>query len=147
MVNIFISIVITVISLKTSNKNDHLLVQDSTAKYFPSNICDFKLSTINLKDLRNVSIIKYWISNDLNLKHLPIASFYLIASEKDTFNVININDGKISDSLIREYRWSNNWNFKPEKIRCLDFYSKGNLKNKINYKYPLIYGLLFGEFD
>lgn len=147
MVNIFISIFITVISLKTSNKNYYLLVQDSTDKYFSSNICDFKWSAINLKDLRQVSIIKYSISNDANLKHLPIASFFLIASQKDTFNVINIYNGKISDSLIIKYRLSNNWNFKPEKIRCLDFYSKSNLKNEVNYQYPLIYGLLFGEFD
>ena len=124
-----------------------MLVQDSTDNYSSFNICDFKWSRTNLKDLRQVSIIKYSISNDLNLKHLPIASFFLIASQRDTFNVINIYNGKISDSLILEYRWSNNWNFNHEKIRCVDFYSKSNLKKEINYKYPLIYGLLYAEFD
>ena len=147
MVNIFISIFLAGISLSTTIKNDYMFVQDSTDNYSSFNICDFKWSRTNLKDLRQVSIIKYSISNDLNLKHLPIASFFLIASQRDTFNVINIYNGKISDSLILEYRWSNNWNFNHEKIRCSDFYSKSNLKKEINYKYPLIYGLLYGEFD
>jgi hypothetical protein len=147
MVNIFISIFLAGISLSTTIKNDYMLVQDSTDNYSSFNICDFKWSRTNLKDLRQVSIIKYSISNDLNLKHLPIASFFLIASQRDTFNVINIYNGKISDSLILEYRWSNNWNFNHEKIRCVDFYSKSNLKKEINYKYPLIYGLLYAEFD
>ena len=147
MVNIFISIFLAGISLSTTIKNDYMLVQDSTDNYSSFNICDFKWSRTNLKDLRQVSIIKYSISNDLNLKHLPIASFFLIVSQRDTFNVINIYKGKISDSLILEYRWSNNWNFNHEKIRCVDVYSKSNLKKEINYKYPLIYGLLYGEFD
>ena len=147
MVNLFISFFFAGISVNISNKNGRLLLQDTTDKYFSYSICDFKWSKIKVKDLRQVSIIKYTISNDVNLKKLPIASFYLIASQRDTFNVINIYNGKISDSLIHEYRWSNNWNFKHEKFLCLDFYSKSNLKKEINNKYPLIYGLLYGEFD
>lgn len=147
MINIFISLFLAGISLSTSIKNDNLLVQESTVNFFTFNICDFKWSKCNLNNLRNVSIIKYSISNDENLKHLPIASYFLIASHRDTFNVISIHNGKISDSLILEYRWSDNWNFKQEKIRCLDIYSKKNLKKEINYKYPLLYGLLYGEYD
>ena len=141
MVNIFISLLLTSISLCTPKKSY------TQNEYFKYNVCDFKWGQNNLRDLGDVSIIKYSITNDMNLNHLPIASYFLIACQKDTFNVINIYNGKISDSIILEYRRSKNWSFKPEKIKCLDFYSKSNLKLVINNKYPIIYGLIFGEFD
>ncbi|MBA4257643.1 MAG: hypothetical protein C0446_00640 [Chitinophaga sp.] len=141
MVNTFILVFLINLSLSTSKQNDTI------DKYHKYNVCDFKWCTGNLKELEHVSIIKYSITNDINLKQFPISSYFLIASQKDTFNVISIYNGKISDSIILEYRWSKNWNFKPEKIKCLDFYSKSNLNININSKYPLIYGLVFGEFD
>lgn len=112
------------------------------------NTCEFNAYKKDISELRNLSIIKYSIVNNLNKKKILLSEYFLVKNSKDTFNVITMFNLPSSDSLIKEYRWSSNWNFMSTKNNsCLDFYSQINLRSVINFKYPILFGEFYGEFD
>lgn len=115
--------------------------------YFKFNTCEFKKRDNNTTYIRDIAIIKYSIVNNRNKKRDSLSAYYLIRNSKDTFNVIHIFNTPSSDSIIKEYRWSENWNFKSMRDTCVVFYSQINLKKEIDCKYPILFGQLFVELD
>jgi len=138
--NMFIILLLTLM-IRVQNKVTKV---DTCYKY---NVCDFMKSKERPVDSEGWSIIRYSSINNFNKNRVLLSQYFLAKRLNDTFNIIQIYNGQISDSIYKEFRWSKNWSFEPMKDTCLYFYSQIDLKGTINAKYPIIFGRIFAKLD
>lgn len=110
---------------------------------FKYNSCEFSKYKKNISELTDVSILDFKITNDSNKGKENVSAYYLIKSDKDTFNVIHIFNTRSSDETVIGYKNLSTWNFKQMRDTCIVFKSHVQLNKVINYKFPVLFGDLF----